>query len=124
MDTLEDLKARLKEFCDARDWNRFHKPKDLALALSIECGELSEHFLWKDLEESTSYLNDEKARKEVLEEIADILIYSLNFVNTIERLVSQEIDITSIMVEKIKDNARKYPAELYKSKARLEKYKK
>ena len=68
MQDLDLIIERLKEFRDARDWNQFHNPKDLALAISIEAGELLELFLWKDAEEAN--------RERIKEELADIFSFA------------------------------------------------
>ena len=118
---FEDLKATLREFVAEREWERFHEPKDLALAISIESGELSEHFLWKSVDEARDYVQDEANQAKIVEEIADIVIYSVNLVNALERFTGNPIDINEAIVAKIAKNAKKYPATLYKNKARLEK---
>jgi dCTP diphosphatase len=72
--TLSDLRNRLREFTEARDWQQFHTPKNLAMALSVEVGELLEHFQWLSPQESND-LSDESLR-EVTFEIADVLTSS------------------------------------------------
>ena len=118
---LEDLKATLRDFVAEREWERFHEPKDLALAISIESGELSEHFLWKSVDEAGDYVKNEENAAKIVEEIADVMIYSLNFVNALERITGNPIDIADAILAKIDKNAKKYPATLYKNKARLDK---
>jgi len=118
---LEDLKATLRDFVAEREWERFHEPKDLALAISIESGELSEHFLWKSVDEAGDYVKNEENAAKIVEEIADVMIYSLNFVNALERITGNPIDIADAILAKIEKNAKKYPAKLYKNKARLDK---
>jgi len=115
--TIQELKDLLRDFRDKRDWKQFHDPKNLAEAISIEAGELQELFLWKDKEKITQLLKeDEKFRKEVGEEFADIIIFCLNFAN------ATDIDITSIVKEKIKKNDEKYNIE--KTKGNATKYNK
>lgn len=106
MSDLEALTHLVKEFVDARDWNQFHNPKDLALALSIEASELNESFLWKKPEEA----NPEKVR----EELADVFVYAL--------LLADKYgwDIPTIVKEKMQENAYKYPVE--KAKGNAKKY--
>ncbi|HME51899.1 MAG TPA: nucleotide pyrophosphohydrolase [Candidatus Lokiarchaeia archaeon] len=118
---LEDLKATLQDFVVEREWQRFHEPKDLALAISIENGELSEHFLWKNVEEARDYVKNEDNMAKIVEEIADVMIYSLNLVNALERISETHIDIGEAILAKIEKNAKKYPATLYRNKARLDK---
>ena len=71
--SLEQLRDRLRDFAAARDWNQFHSPKNLAIALSVEAGELLEHFQWISDRESMT-LPDDKLGK-VKDEIADVLLY-------------------------------------------------
>ena len=106
MNDFEELTKFVKDFIDARDWGQFHNPKDLALALSIEAAELNESFLWKKAEEA----KPEKVR----EELADVIIYAL--------LLAEKYgwDISSIVKDKMKDNAAKYPVE--KAKGTAKKY--
>nr|MDO8116703.1 nucleotide pyrophosphohydrolase [Candidatus Sigynarchaeota archaeon] len=119
--TLEDLKELLRKFVTDRDWQRFHEPKDLALAASIEVAELGEHFLWKDLNEARDYVKDPVNLDGILEEIADVMIYCMNLVNAIERITGKSINLASAVTCKIEKNEKKYPADLYRNKARLDK---
>lgn len=106
MGDLDKIKELLIKFRDERDWEQFHNPKDLALALSIESSELLEVFLWKKAEEA----NIEKVK----EELADIFAYAL--------LLSHHynIDIKQILEDKIAQNALKYPVD--KAKGKSDKY--
>lgn len=106
MNDFEELTKFVKDFIDTRDWGQFHNPKDLALALSIEAAELNESFLWKKPEEA----KPEKVR----EELADVIIYAL--------LLAEKYgwDISSIVKDKMKENAAKYPVE--KAKGTAKKY--
>ncbi|MEX2681165.1 MAG: nucleotide pyrophosphohydrolase [Candidatus Sigynarchaeota archaeon] len=118
---IDSLRDALRRFVAEREWERFHEPKDLALAISIEAGELSEHFLWKSIDEAREHVRKKEHLDEVIEEIADVMIYSLNLVNAIERITGKRIDIAAAIIDKIGKNAAKYPAAVYKNKARLEK---
>jgi NTP pyrophosphatase (non-canonical NTP hydrolase) len=118
---IDDIKEILQKFVAEREWERFHEPKDLALAISIEAGELSEHFLWKSTDEAREYIQNKGHLDAVIEEIADVMIYSLNFVNAIERITGARIDIGKAIIDKVGKNAVKYPAAVYKNKARLDK---
>ena len=101
-----DLINELIKFRNERDWTQFHNPKDLAVAISVESGELLEQFLWK---------NPEDADKEkVKEELADIFCYALLLAE------KYDFDITQIVMEKIKKNAEKYPVD--KAKGNAKKY--
>jgi NTP pyrophosphatase (non-canonical NTP hydrolase) len=102
MDEFEQLKDRLREFAKARDWEQFHSPKNLAMALIVEAGELVEHFQWLTEQESQT-LKPDKLR-EVEDEIADVLLY---LVRLSDRL---GVDIKSAAYRKIEKNKTKYPA--------------
>src|SRR5690554_388492 len=95
--------SKLKEFRDERDWNQFHNPKDLAIALNIETSELLEIFLWKSSEEA-------KVEK-VKEELADVLSYAFLLAD------KYDLDIEEIILNKINQNAIKYPVDKSKGKA-------
>ncbi len=109
MTDIEHLISELVKFRDARNWDQFHKTKDLALAISIEAAELNELFLWKTTEESE--LVD---RNKLKEELADIFAFSL--------LLAEKhgFDVKEIVLEKIKKNGEKYPVE--KSRGTAKKY--
>jgi NTP pyrophosphatase (non-canonical NTP hydrolase) len=106
MNNWKELQKALVVFRDERDWEQFHNPKDLALALSIEAAELNELFLWKRSEEA----NVEKVK----DELADVLAYALLLAN------KYNFDVNEIVLNKIKKNAEKYPVE--KSKGTSKKY--
>ena len=104
-DTLEITQA-LIEFRNERDWEQFHNPKDLALAISIESGELLELFLWKNANDA----NTEKIK----EELADVFAYAFLLAE------KYQLDVKDIVLEKIRKNAEKYPVE--KAKGTAKKY--
>ena len=106
MKEIEEITHALIEFRNERDWEQFHNPKDLALAINVEAGELLELFLWKKSEEA----NKEKIK----EELADILAYSF--------LLAEKygFDVKDIVMNKIKINGEKYPVD--KSKGTAKKY--
>jgi len=98
---LNKLRDDLRIFADERDWNQFHSPKNLSMALIAEVAELIEHFQW--VSEKDSYILDEQKRIDVSDEIADILLYLV-------RLSDQlNIDPLEAAFKKIKKNAVKYP---------------
>jgi len=109
-DNLENLTKQLAEFAQARDWEQFHNPKNLAMALIGEAGELVEHFQWLTFEQS-AHLSPEK-KQAVSYEMADILIYLLRIA---ERL---DIDILKATQDKIAINEQRYPADKVKGDAR------
>ena len=100
---MKELTDQLTQFRDARDWEQFHNPKDLALALSIEASELLEAFLWKSPEEADI--------EKVKEELADVFAYSLLLADKLK------LDINQIVLDKIKKNEEKYPVDKAKGKA-------
>ncbi|TDY00996.1 nucleotide pyrophosphohydrolase [Thiohalophilus thiocyanatoxydans] len=101
--SLQALKQQLKTFAEERDWEQFHSPKNLAMALIVEAAELVEHFQWLKQSESEN-LSPEKHR-EVAYEMADILVYLLRLA---ERL---DIDLLDVVQQKMQINADKYPAD-------------
>lgn len=72
---IEILGQRLKQFADARDWEKFHTPKNLAIALSVEASELAEIFQWLTPDESKNVMNSSKSADAVRDELADVMIY-------------------------------------------------
>jgi NTP pyrophosphatase (non-canonical NTP hydrolase) len=108
--SIESLRDRLREFARERDWDQFHTPKNLSMALIGEAAELVEHFQWVD--GATSHLLDDKLRPAVEEEIADIFIYLVRIADKLD------IDLYAAAERKIAINARKYPADKVKGSAR------
>lgn len=103
MRDLDELKERVRAFVAARDWDRFHSPKNLAMALSVEASELVELFQWLTEEESGAL--DPERRRRVAEEIADVLWF---LVRLSDRL---GIDLLEAAEQKLAANERKYPAD-------------
>lgn len=112
--TLATLKTKVLAFARERDWEQFHAPKNLSMALAAEAGELMEHFLWGTPEESRTQLRDKKLRTKVEEELADVVIYALEFANM------TGIDVAAAIEAKMAANAKKYPVE--KARGRSVKY--
>jgi len=106
------LQARLREFAQARDWDQFHSPKNLAAALSVEAGELLEHFQWLTEEQSRT-LSPEKLGQ-VAEELADVLLYTLQLA---DKLGIEPLDAAW---RKLEINKEKYPVE--RARGRSTKY--
>lgn len=100
---LEVLQQRLREFARERDWDQFHSPKNLSMALIGEAAELVEHFQWLSEEQSTQ-LTEEKLRA-VEQELADVFLYLLRLADKLN------VDLLAAAAHKIDLNARKYPAE-------------
>jgi NTP pyrophosphatase (non-canonical NTP hydrolase) len=112
--TLAELKARVLAFAREREWEQFHAPKNLSMALAAEAGELMEHFLWSTPEASRTVARDEARRKKIEEELADVVIYALEFANM------TGMDVAAVIEAKMSANARKYPVE--KARGRSDKY--
>ena len=106
MSDIKELTEALIEFRNERDWEQFHNPKDLAVAINIEAAELLENYLWKSHEAAKS--------EKVKEELADVLAYSF--------LLAEKygFDVKEIVLDKIKKNGIKYPVE--KAKGTAKKY--
>ncbi|MCY4420529.1 MAG: nucleotide pyrophosphohydrolase [Gammaproteobacteria bacterium] len=107
---LEDLKQELKEFAQARDWEQFHSPKNLSMALSVEASELVEHFQWMT-EEQSACLDDEKHAAVALE-MADIFIFLLRLS---ERM---NVDLMEVTRQKIVLNHQRYPVSKVKGSSK------
>jgi NTP pyrophosphatase (non-canonical NTP hydrolase) len=103
MNNLEETKLRLREFCKARDWDQFHSPKNLAMALSVETAELLEHFQWLTEAQSAALPADKLAA--VAQEIADVQIF---LVRLADRL---DVDIEAAVAAKLVLNEQKYPVD-------------
>lgn len=103
MRDLDELRGRVRDFVAERDWVRFHSPKNLAMALSVEAAELVELFQWLTEEESAAL--DGKQRQRAAEELADVLWF---LVRLADRL---DIDLLDAAEMKLAENARKYPAD-------------
>ena len=103
MKSMEQIKIRLREFAAERDWNQFHSPKNLTMALIVEAAELVEHFQWLKQEDSANLSPDKLA--EVEHELADIQIYLIRLADKLN------VDLISAVDKKIQLNADKYPVE-------------
>ena len=114
-DNLEKLRTQLAAFAAVRDWDQFHSPKNLAMALIAECAELVEHFQWLTEEESRDL--DPKRLAKVRLELADILIYLIRVADKLG------VDLFEAATEKIAINEKRYPVELVSGRAnRAEEY--
>ncbi|MCW8942625.1 MAG: nucleotide pyrophosphohydrolase [Gammaproteobacteria bacterium] len=109
---LDTLTRRLREFADARDWEQFHSPKNLTMALSVEVAEIVEHFQW--LSEAQSNELPEQTLDKVETELADTLLYLVRLADKLD------IDLLDAARRKIEINEQKYPVE--KSRGNAKKY--
>lgn len=105
---IKDLTKRIIAFRDARDWKQFHNPKDVALSLVLEAGEVMEHFQWKNKDEMEKYVKENKVA--IGEELADVLYWLLLMSNDLN------IDLLDALEKKIRINEGKYPVEKAKGK--------
>jgi dCTP diphosphatase len=103
IESLESLRDRLRDFAKERDWDQYHTPKNLSMALIAEAAELIEHFQW--VEGDRSHLLEDKTRLAVEEELADILIYLVRISDKLG------IDLYAAVERKLEINERKYPAD-------------
>ncbi len=109
MTLMKDLIRELREFAKERDWEQFHSPKNLSMALSAEVGELVEHFQWLTQEQSKNLPSDKL--EEIKDEIADVMIFLTNLADKLG------IDPIEVAREKIEKNKRNYPADKVRGKA-------
>jgi NTP pyrophosphatase (non-canonical NTP hydrolase) len=100
---LEALAVRLKAFADARDWEKFHTPKNLAMALSVEVSELAEIFQWMTAEESSRVMSDQKLADAVRDELADITLYLVRLSAILK------VDLLAEANAKIERNEKRFP---------------
>jgi NTP pyrophosphatase (non-canonical NTP hydrolase) len=107
---INNIQKQLSDFADERDWNQFHNPKNLAMALSVEASELVEIFQWLTPEQAEEIM-DSSQSDHVKEEVADVMIYLLRLADKLD------IDLESIVSDKIVQNGKKYPVNLSKGNA-------
>jgi len=111
---LTVLKEKIADFAKERDWEQFHTPKNLAMALSVEASELAEIFQWLTEKQSFDLQNDEAELLKVKDELADIVTYTVRLCGILNIDLSKELDRKMLL------NAEKYPVE--KSKGLAKKY--
>ncbi len=111
---LIDLKEKVKNFCEDRDWDQYHNPKDLAIGLSTEANELLDLFRFKTELQLRDMLHDSKKRERISEELADVLFFLLRFSQM------YDFDLEKALDDKIEKNNMKYPID--KSKGKNDKY--
>ena len=107
---IKTIQKQLSDFADERDWDQFHNPKNLAMALSVEASELVEIFQWLTSEQAEEIM-DSSQSDHVKEEVADVMIYLLRLADKLD------IDLESIVNDKIVQNGKKYPVNLSKGNA-------
>lgn len=107
---IKQLQQRIRDFADARDWDQFHSPKNLSMALIAEAAELVEHFQWLTEEQSREL--PEKTLAEVKHEMADIFVYLLRLADKLD------VDLFEVAEHKIQLNEEKYPADMVRGSAK------
>ena len=108
--TLTELKKRVQQFCEERDWDQFHNSKDLAIGIITEASELLEHFRFLSDKQSVALFLDPGKKQNIEEELADILFFLLRFAQRFD------IDLDDSLKRKIEKNAKMYPIEKSKGK--------
>lgn len=106
--SIEEMKLAVQAFCQKRDWDQFHNPKDLAIGISTEANELLDIFRFKSHEDMKKMMVDASIREHIGEELADILFFVLRFAEL------NKFDLGEILSDKIEKNGKKYPAEKVK----------
>ena len=101
---LDALQDRLRQFARTRDWEKYHNPKNLSMALAVEAAELMEIFQWLTPHESQSIMNSKGEKEHGEDEVADVFIYLLRIVESLD------IDLEQVAIRKMEKNAEKYPA--------------
>lgn len=111
---VSDLRDLVRRFVKARDWNQFHSPKNVAMALAVEAAELMEHFQWMSVEASRSVVHDAVRLEAIGEELADVVCYAVAMANELD------LDISSIVRRKMAKNERKYPSDMFQGRYQIE----
>lgn len=110
MSDIKDLQEKVAQFISERDWEQFHSPKNIAMSIAIESAELMEIFQWRTTQASLSPELIEKKRADIEDEVADIFIYLLSFINV------TDIDLYKAVIQKINKNELRFPIEKVKGK--------
>lgn len=108
--SLNELRDLIRVFCAERDWDQFHTPKNLAMALSVEVAELAEHFQWLRTGEDDEL--DDRKRTAIRHELADVLVYLIRLADKCQ------VELSGAVLEKMALNREKYPAALVRGDCR------
>ncbi len=111
---VADLRNLIAHFVGDRDWEQFHSPKNLSMALAVEVGELMEHFLWIDESASREVSRDPARKEQIADEVADVCCLILSLCNSLD------LDLSSAIERKMVKNVRKYPVEKCRGRFRVE----
>ena len=101
--SVGELRARIHDFVERRDWYSYHTPKNLAMSIAIEAAEIMEHFQWLTVADSHEFMRDADNRREVADELADVLIYCLSFAN------ATGVDVSDAVLAKLARNETRFP---------------
>lgn len=110
MSDIKQLENLIKEFCEARDWDQYHNPKDLSIGISTEANELLDIFRFKSSEQMEQMMETEAYREHISEELGDIFFFLLRFSQM------NHFDLFQCVVDKMEKNNEKYPAEKVRGK--------
>ena len=108
--TIVEIRRMVEQFVAERNWQQFHSPKNLSMALTIEAGELMEHFQWISMDDSRAVRSDPAKLAQVAEEIADVFCYTVAMANELG------IDLAECLESKMVKNRQKYPVEQFKGR--------
>jgi NTP pyrophosphatase (non-canonical NTP hydrolase) len=106
--TIQELKDYIQSFCADRDWDQFHSPKELAIGISTEAGELLDHFRFKTRDQMSAMMEDASRKEEISDELADVFFFVLRFAQ------KNDIDLSQAFFNKMEKNAKKYSVEEFK----------
>ena len=107
---FESLKKKIRHFVRERDWDKYHNPKDIAIAIAVEAGELLELFQWMKESEVADVKDNGQLMEKIESELADVLNLCINMADRLD------LDIGGIVLNKLKEAEKKYPKEKYKGK--------
>jgi len=108
--SIADLREVIREFVNEREWQQFHSPKNLSMALAVEAAELMEHFQWISIDESRAIAHDQEKKHAAGEELADVICYALAMANALN------LDVSATVLAKMERNELKYPADEYRGR--------
>jgi len=111
MEEIEQLAARLREFARVRDWEQFHTPKNLAMALAGEVGELLAELQWLTPEESATVMTEEAAAERIRAELGDVVLYLVRLADVLD------VDLIQAAYRKLEKNERRYRSDEYRGVA-------
>ncbi len=114
--SIQELKKWVKHFCEDRDWDQFHGPKDLAIGAVTEASELLEHFRFLDSKQCDEKMLSAQDREAISQELADILFFLLRFAQR------YDFDLTDSFVKKMQINGKKYPADEFRGRNHKSEY--